>query len=133
MSELRANTISDAAGTGPVTLTGQSAAKAWARFDVTGTVALNQSANVSSLTDHAVGQYSLTLTNDMAYSTYGFSCASSGNSTSFSRTGGAGMSGNRSSTASSFAVDTGFDGSSTTKGGFLDRSNVGGTVWGDLA
>ena len=108
-------------------------ARAWVNFNGTGTVAINQSANVSSLTDHAVGQYSVNLTNAMAYSTYGFSCNTIGNSTSFSRTGGAGMSGNRSSTSSAFSVDTGCDGSSTYPGVFFDRSVVSATVWGDLA
>jgi len=40
MSEIRATTISNAAGTGPITLTGQSAAKAWVNFNGTGTVAI---------------------------------------------------------------------------------------------
>ncbi len=33
MSEIRATTISDAAGTGPITLTKQSAAKAWVSYN----------------------------------------------------------------------------------------------------
>lgn len=59
MSEIRATTISDTAGTGPVTLTGQYAAKAWINFNGSGTVAIRQSGNVSSITDNAVGVYGL--------------------------------------------------------------------------
>ena len=59
MSEIRANTVSDAAGTGPATLTGQYAAKAWANFNGTGTVAIRQSGNVSSITDNGTGIYGL--------------------------------------------------------------------------
>ena len=55
MSEIRATTISDAAGTGPATLTGQYAAKAWANINGTGTVAIRESANVSSVTDIGTG------------------------------------------------------------------------------
>ena len=33
MSEIRATTISNAAGTGPITMTGQYAAKAWVNFN----------------------------------------------------------------------------------------------------
>ena len=62
MSEIRANTISDAAGTGPVTLTGQSAAKAWVNFNGTGTVAIRESGNVSSITDNGTGDYTVNFT-----------------------------------------------------------------------
>ena len=61
MSELRANTISAANGTGPVTLTKQSAAKAWVNFNGTGTAAIRDSFNHSSLTDHGTGNYSNTV------------------------------------------------------------------------
>jgi hypothetical protein len=55
MSEIRATTISNAAGTGPITMTGQYAAKAWVNFNGTGTVAIRESGNVSSITDGGVG------------------------------------------------------------------------------
>ena len=70
MSEIRANTISDAAGTGPITLTKQSAAKAWNIFNGTGTVVILDSFGVTSLTDVAVGQYTSNLTNNMATANY---------------------------------------------------------------
>ena len=57
MSELRAATISNLAGTGPVELTGQSAAKAWVNFNGTGTIAVGESFNTSSLTDVDTGRY----------------------------------------------------------------------------
>jgi hypothetical protein len=65
MSEIRANTVSDAAGTGPVTLTGQYAAKAWVNFDGTGTVAIRESGNVSSITDNGAGDYTVNFTTAM--------------------------------------------------------------------
>ena len=61
MSEIRATTISDTTGTGPATLTGQYAAKAWVNFDGTGTVAIRQSGNVSSITDNGTGNYAVNL------------------------------------------------------------------------
>ena len=66
MSDIRANTISDAAGTGPIALTGQSAAKAWVNFNGIGTVAIRTSFSVSSLTDNAVGDYAVGFTNTFA-------------------------------------------------------------------
>ena len=65
MSEIRATTISDAAGTGPITLTGQSAAKAWVNFNGSGTVATRDSVNVSTLTDLGTGHYGVSFTNYM--------------------------------------------------------------------
>ena len=66
MSELRANTISDAAGTGPATLTGQSAAKAWVNFNGTGTVAIRDGENISSLSDNGTGNYTINFTTAMS-------------------------------------------------------------------
>lgn len=62
MSELRANTITHSDGTSPVTLTKQSAAKHFVRYN-----AINQttdvSLNQSSLTDTATGDFSSNFTN----------------------------------------------------------------------
>ena len=68
MSDIRANTISDAAGTGPITLTKQSAAKAWVNFSSNGggTASTRSSFNVSSITDDATGQHTATLTSSMS-------------------------------------------------------------------
>lgn len=77
MSEIRANTVSNAAGTGPVTLTGQYAAKAWAFFNGV-TASIDQSGNISSLTDNGVGDYTLTMTNALTDATF---CTPAGNST----------------------------------------------------
>ena len=68
MSEIRATTISDLAGTGPATLTKQYAAKAWVNFNGTGTVAIRASGNVSSITDNGTGNDVLTFTNAAANS-----------------------------------------------------------------
>jgi len=62
LSEIRATTISDAAGTGPITLTGQSAAKAWARFDADAFI--DASFNVSSASDEGTGSTQINYTNN---------------------------------------------------------------------
>lgn len=80
MSELRANTISDAAGTGPVTLTGQYAAKAWVNFNGTGTVAIRQSGNVSSITDNGTGDYTVNFTTAVPTTDYVVSLSGEHNS-----------------------------------------------------
>ena len=70
MSELRADTITGSDGSSPVTLTKQSAAKAWNHFDGTGTVAIDNSFNVSSLIDSSTGQYASSFTNNMSSTQY---------------------------------------------------------------
>jgi hypothetical protein len=70
MSELRAATVSNLAGTGPVTLTGQFAAKAWVNFNGTGTIAARDSFNVASLTDNGTGDYSVNFSSAMADANY---------------------------------------------------------------
>ena len=64
MSEIRATTISDAAGTGPITLTKQSAAKVWISQD-SGTT-INDSLNVSTIVDNGTGDYTNNFTSSMA-------------------------------------------------------------------
>ena len=66
MSEIRATTISNAAGTGPITMTGQYAAKAWVNFNGTSTVAIRESGNVSSITDGGSGNYTVNFTAAMS-------------------------------------------------------------------
>ena len=66
MSEIRVTTVSDTAGTGPVTLTKQSAAKAW--LEASSSASLNNSYNISSGTDNGTGNY-----------TYAFTSSFSGN------------------------------------------------------
>jgi ABC-type molybdate transport system substrate-binding protein len=66
MSEIRATTISDLVGTGPVTLTGQSAAKAWSNLNGTGTIAERDSFNISGYVDNGTGDYTFTFTTAFA-------------------------------------------------------------------
>lgn len=71
MSDLRVGTISDAAGTGPVTLTGQYGVKVWSRVDYSGgTPVIADSFNISSVTDLAVGNVGNTYTTAMSDANY---------------------------------------------------------------
>jgi hypothetical protein len=73
MSEIRATTISDLAGTGPATLTGQYAAKAWVNFNGQGTVSIRESGNVASITDDGIGIYTANFTAAVTDSNYSVS------------------------------------------------------------
>lgn len=70
MSTLKVTTISDTSGTGPVTLTKQSAAKAWVNFNGTGTIAARDSVNVASLTDNGTGDYTSNFTSSFSAVNY---------------------------------------------------------------
>ena len=76
MSTVHCNTVQTSSG-GPVTLTKQSAAKAWVGFNTITSTSIFESQNVSSLTD-----------NGTAYTTINFS--SNLNSTGYSLTASAG-------------------------------------------
>ena len=66
MSDIRANTISDAAGTGPIDLHKQSAAKAWGDCDAAGVITSTGSLNVSSVTDNGTNGKQFNYTNNFA-------------------------------------------------------------------
>ena len=73
MSETRVNLLSNAAGTGPTELHKQSAAKAWANLNGTGTIALRGSFGISSVVDNGVGNYTLNFTNSFSSNDYAVS------------------------------------------------------------
>ena len=67
MSDIRANTISDAAGTGPIDLYKQSAAKAWAKIDVaSGTPSVTDGFNTASVVDVSAGRVTVNLSSAMS-------------------------------------------------------------------
>ena len=123
MSDIRANTISDASGNGPINLKGQSAAKAWACVHMN--FYLEESFNISTATDLGAAVGSVTLTNSMDTDTYrcGVALALLG--------GGAG---------SGAKVDSGACNSNTLSFSSFDGNNsvsgnvrVGSVIHGDLA
>ena len=77
MSTLKADTIQNTSG-GAATLTNQSAAKAWVNFNGTGTIAVRDSLNVSSLDDNATGEYDANFSSSM--DSVGYTWAISGRS-----------------------------------------------------
>ena len=68
-SQLNVDTIADKAGTGPVGLTKQSAAKAWAHI-AAGGASLPDSFNFSSIDDDGTGDYGLNYTSAMGSTSY---------------------------------------------------------------
>jgi hypothetical protein len=68
MSTLKADTIQNTSG-GAVTLTKQSAAKAWAYLE-SGTATILDSVNVASTTDNGTGDHTVTYSNALANDDY---------------------------------------------------------------
>lgn len=79
MSTVHCNTVQTSSG-GPVTLTKQSAAKAWCNMNGTGTIAIRGSFNTTSITDNGTGDYSVTATTAMTDTNYVCSSTSGQNS-----------------------------------------------------
>jgi len=77
LSEIRVTTISDTAGTGPVTLTKQHAAKHFCNWNGTGTPAILESFNTASLTDVNTAEVTVNLSSAMSSANYGVSGLSS--------------------------------------------------------
>ena len=69
-SELRVTTLSNATGDGPATLTSQAAAKMYINFNGTGTVAIRDDLNISTLVDLDTGDYQLNYTTNFANISY---------------------------------------------------------------
>jgi hypothetical protein len=72
LSEIRANTVSNAAGTGPATLTGQVALKAALNYN-NDTTSIRESFNISSATDQGTGDLSFVFTNSFSTNDWSFS------------------------------------------------------------
>ncbi len=72
MSTLKIDTLEDlsAAQTVDAAYIVHGTAKAWCSFNGTGTIAINNSLNVTSLTDRGTGSYTVNLTNAMTDALY---------------------------------------------------------------
>jgi len=83
-SVLNVDTIADKAGTGPVELTKQSAAKAYSLWDMAdlsgtgGTTGIDTSFNVSSMDDDGAGDFGINFTNSFSSVNYTATSATSG-------------------------------------------------------
>jgi len=127
MSTLNVGTIKSISSAAPVfqntsgTEKGQ-LCKAWVNFNGTGTVAIRDSFNVSSITDNATGDYTLNFTNNMASANYVL-CMSGSTNNSFARAGTQAASSMTASTARVFTANS--------SGSSVDREYCAVTIFGD--
>jgi hypothetical protein len=122
MSTLRADTIQNTSG-GAVTLTNQSAAKAWCYISSSGTVVSN-SVNIASVTDNGTGSYQPNFSSNMSNATYNHAISTGSHATSHN------CSTDTSNAAtSSFRIRCANGAESATQ----DHANTYGLIHGDLA
>ena len=123
-SELRVNTLKDAAGANSVAMeyVAGGSAKAWANFNGTGTIATRDSFNVTSLDDNGTGNYDVNFTSAMGNADFS-SQVTAGYSADTGRYGE-----NLSYNASYANV-----GARNSGGTSVDNAGIAVTVQGDLA
>lgn len=123
MSELRADTITASDGTSPVTLTKQSAAKAWCYISSNGTV-VSGSLNVNSVTDNGVGHYQPNFSSNMSNTTFNTTITSGNHATSHNCSGSSAE-----FTTSQFRIRC----ANGAESAVVDLPNTHGLIHGDLA
>ena len=129
MSEIRATTISDETGNGPIALTEQSAARMFANITTSSNSNLIKSSlNVSSMTDTATGKAELNFTNSFA--TAGEYCLTCGGAASFMV--GTDL-GNGSAVADQYPVASVGISNVNDGGGLEDTNAFSAAAHGDLA
>ena len=119
MSTIIASNISDGTTSVPSTYVVNGSAKAWVNFNGTGTVAIRESLNTTSITDGGTGLYWQNFTSSMSTTTYNV----------IASTHWRGI-------VNSDAWETGrvyFLGADTSTNSPSDRSYIFTAVWGDLA
>ena len=123
-SVLNVDTIADKAGTGPVGLTKQEAAKAYSNNDMT-VPDIRKSLNVSSIADNGTGQSTTSLTSALS-STDSFATGVAGGDASTDRS-------NRTTTIGIKSTSTFFMYSTISGSSDADVENQAGLLMGDLA
>jgi hypothetical protein len=124
MSTIRVDNFGPSAG--GTTYSARGIAKAWVNFNGTGTAAIQDSLNMSSLTDNGTGDYTLTYSNSLTgvFSNI-IACSQSGRSVTQRAMA------YDSTTASSFIMGTYIDAGSTQTA--FDNVSNDAVVFGDLA
>ena len=143
-SVLKVNTLTGVTTAGSIAVTGEGnstttnlqggLAKAWVNFNGTGTPAIQDSLNVSGITDHTTGDYSVLIGNDMANASYSYQGTSSNwetGSTADSYIGVSGTHGGQATTGQRIVTYRERYDVSTPQ--FKDPLTVNLTVHGDLA
>ena len=127
-SVLNVDTIADKAGSGPVALTKQSAAKAFINFNGTNTPAARKSFNTSTITDNGTGQFRISMVSAMSDADFALLGSCIGDGATSNRTGALAAS-RGSNTTSIMDVNT----STANDDAQADWTHTSLAAFGDLA
>jgi hypothetical protein len=126
VSTIIASNVSDGTLSIPTTYVTNGSAKAWVNFNGTGTIAVRDSLNVSSLTDNGTANYNVNLTSNFSAADYAITGSGIGDSTSTNRADCA-VGSLTASTVSSMNI------SPRNSGSAVDPTHVNVVAVGDLA
>lgn len=125
MSNLKVSNLTDGTNSVSMETILKGTAKAWVVFNGTGAVAVLNSYNITSITDDAVGRYTLNFTNPMKNLNYAYSGTGRWNSTSSAVHVGQNPSQVKTLSSLPFQV------SNSSSGGAVDMTDVTVIVHGD--
>ena len=106
--------------------------RAWVNFNGTGTVAIRDSANVSSITDNGTGDYTVNFTNNMPDTNYCVNGTCLGGSTSGSNYiifGGKNANTSNTQTVSAVQITLAYVASTSGNGGLLDHNVINASIF----
>ena len=129
MSELRADTITASDGTSPVTLTKQSAAKVWSYLVGTGTAAVVDSFNISSMSDNGIGDYTNSISSSLSNGNYAITIAYGQLSGGWTAQANGQLKYASTPSAGAYSLTTG----NTVSAALIDFDRIHSSVNGDLA
>ena len=131
MSTLNVANITDGTDTVATGYVVNGSAKAWVNFNGTGTIAVRDSMNVSSLTDNGAADYAVNFGNNMANTSYAFQLANNSNVTTFGAIFGGFQWAN--DVKSTSTIEAHFVYQNASNGGSYEPSEVNYLIHGDLA
>jgi len=106
--------------------------RAWVNFNGTGTVAIRESGNVSSITDNGIGNYTINFTNNMPDTNYCVNGTCLGGSTSGSNYlifGGKNANTTNTQTTSAVQITLAYVSSISGNGGLLDHTVISASIF----
>ena len=130
MSTIKADTIVASDGSSPVTLTKQSAAKGWMKYDQHNDI-VDDSVNVSSATDTTTGKFKQNHTNSMSNANYSTNCTT-GTFRVFCTNGEGNTGANDVDTTALAFFESVYNSSGSTYS-YIDMASNGTVIHGDLA
>lgn len=129
MSTVKVDTLVASDGTSPVTLTKQSAAKVWSYLVGTGTAAVVDSFNISSMSDNGTGDYTNSISSSLSNGNYVITIAYGNQTGSWAAQANGQLKYADTPSAGAYSLTTG----NSISGALNDFDRIHSSVNGDLA